>query len=380
MTDDRTRSIPTNSVPRFPSRVGGAQRKPPNPVEAPYQSHIPPVKRQTIMPTAAAQPTVTPTQSPIPTPEVAPTQRIDLSEYPVIPVEDRPGLPAASAPQTLPLPSTVYADYELEPLVDGMPNSPVRTPVAAASGEAIAVGKRRQNSDGDRKKKEESASRWKKGLRTTWETFLVILIAVVMSVLVKAFLIQAFEIPSGSMENTLQVNDRIIVSRLTPKVWDIKRGDIVVFYDSQNWLKRPPAPEHTGVKKVLVNLGVIPDNSRNHLVKRVIGIPGDHIVCDGKGKLVINGKPVDESHFIKPGSVPSVIAFDITVPPGRLWVMGDNRGNSEDSRFHQDTPGGGFVPISDVNGKAILRMWPLSRISLIESVHAYDQIPNNNAK
>jgi signal peptidase I len=199
------------------------------------------------------------------------------------------------------------------------------------------------------------------------ETVLVVGIALVLSLVIKTFLVQAFYIPSGSMENTLLRGDKVIVSKLTPGPFDLKRGDIVVFRDPGGWLDPTvPTPRskiggalHDG----LTFIGLLPNDADDHLIKRVIGLPGDHVVCcNTKGQLTVNGVAITEP-YIYPGNAPSDKDFNITVPAGKIWVMGDHREISRDSRFND--PGGtgrdGSVPIKLVVGRAVVIVWPLSR-------------------
>lgn len=199
------------------------------------------------------------------------------------------------------------------------------------------------------------------------EIVTILAIALVLSFLIKTFLFRAFYIPSGSMENTLRIDDRIFVNLLVPKPFALERGDVVVFKDTQGWL--PPEQPQTGpftwVGDVATFLGLAPDSSQQHLVKRVIGLPGDHVkCCDAAGKLTINGAAITESYLF-PGASPSDTTFDVTVPAGHLWVMGDHRNNSEDSRAHQALSGTGFVPISAVEGRAIVIAWPLNHTGIL---------------
>ncbi|HEU4668799.1 MAG TPA: signal peptidase I [Arthrobacter sp.] len=199
------------------------------------------------------------------------------------------------------------------------------------------------------------------------EVATVVVIAVVLSFLIKTFLFRAFFIPSESMVNTLDVDDRIFVNLLVPEPFSLTRGDVVVFRDTKGWL--PAAPEtaqgpFTWVQDGLTFVGLLPDNSEQHLVKRVIGLPGDHVVCcDAGGKLTINGTAIDES-YVNPAEVPQIRNFDVVVPEGKVWVMGDNRNHSADSRAHMDSDGG-FIDLDDLEGKAAVIAWPLNRITTL---------------
>ncbi|MBC3764057.1 signal peptidase I [Quadrisphaera oryzae] len=199
------------------------------------------------------------------------------------------------------------------------------------------------------------------------EAVVVVVAALVLSLLVKTFLVQAFYIPSESMEDTLLVGDRVLVSQLTPGPVALQRGDVVVFEDPGGWLQPQPEPDRgpvgNAVVDVLTFVGVLPSNSGQHLIKRVIGLPGDHVVCcDAQGLTTVNGVAIHED-FLKPGSVSSEKSFDVTVPPNSLWVEGDNRQNSGDSRYHPGSPGGGAVPVDDVVGRAVVIVWPLDRLT-----------------
>jgi signal peptidase I len=193
------------------------------------------------------------------------------------------------------------------------------------------------------------------------EVVVVLAMALALSLVIKTFLVQAFYIPSQSMENTLLVGDRVVVSKLTPGPFSLHRGDVVVFKDPGNWLEAVP-PDDAGpvkrvVRDVLMFVGLLPSDSGQHLIKRVIGLPGDTVACcDAQGQVSVNQVPITEPYLF-PGDVPSTKTFSVTVPAGRLWVMGDHRSVSQDSRYHDD----GFVPIGDVVGKAFVVVWPLSR-------------------
>jgi signal peptidase I len=203
------------------------------------------------------------------------------------------------------------------------------------------------------------------------EVVLVLVIALGLSLLIKTFLVQAFFIPSPSMENTLIRGDRVLVSKLTPGPFDLRRGDIVVFADPGNWLtpieREPEGPIRDGIRSTLTFVGLLPADSDEHLIKRLIGLPGDTVACcDAEGRLTINGTAIEEP-YVYAGNEPSEMKFSITVPAGRIWVMGDHREVSQDSRFHQDEVGGGAVPISDVVGEAFIKVWPLERSGLLRN-------------
>jgi signal peptidase I len=199
-----------------------------------------------------------------------------------------------------------------------------------------------------------------------WQEVLVLLAtALVLAVLVKTFLVQAFYIPSGSMETTLDKNDRILVQKVTYWTGDVDRGDVVVFDDPGVWLGPNEGREATNpLQQGLSVVGLYPTGG--HLVKRVVGIGGDRVrCCDSDGRLSINGEPIDETYLPR-GTEPSLTPFDVTVPDGDLWVMGDNRSDSSDSRAHLGAPGGGFVPADDVVGKVWTVVWPWSRIQVVD--------------
>lgn len=199
------------------------------------------------------------------------------------------------------------------------------------------------------------------------EVATVVVIAVVLSFLIKTFLFRAFFIPSESMVKTLDVDDRIFVNLLVPEPFSLTRGDVVVFRDTKGWLPAAPEKEQgpfTWIQDGLTFVGLLPDNSEQHLVKRVIGLPGDHVVCcDAGGKLTINGTAINES-YVNPAEVPQIRSFDVVVPEGKVWVMGDNRNHSADSRAHMDSDGG-FIDLDDLEGKAAVIAWPLNRITTL---------------
>ena len=201
---------------------------------------------------------------------------------------------------------------------------------------------------------------------------LLLFVAIGISLVVKTFLVQAFYIPSGSMENTLQIGDRVSVNRIGTLTGNgIQRGDVVVFHDSAGWLGSEGTTKGSNAihlfKTLLTDVGVLPDSSKKFLIKRVIGMPGDHVVCcTTKENLTVNGHELDESSYIYAGNKPSEVVFDVVVPSDRIWVMGDHRGNSEDSRFHRDDQNNGFVPVNEVVGRAFFLLWPFSRTSVLK--------------
>ena len=201
--------------------------------------------------------------------------------------------------------------------------------------------------------------------------FLVV-VALVVSLLVKTFLVQFFYIPSGSMENTLQIQDRVAVNRLPFTSKNISRGDVVVFRDPANWLPEvsdnSSSPIIAKIKTGLVAVGVLPNPAKQYLVKRAIGVAGDHVVCCTKeGLLTVNGTPITEP-YIFAGNVPSDMNFDVTVPKDKIWVMGDHRGASADSRYHQDDINKGMVPLSRVTGRVFAVIWPLKNATYIPQI------------
>lgn len=200
------------------------------------------------------------------------------------------------------------------------------------------------------------------------ETAIILGSAILLSLLVKTFLAQAFFIPSASMHDTLLEGDRVLVSKLAPGPFDLHRGDIVVFADPGGWLDQQAVPDTTVVQDALIAVGLMAQQSEDHLIKRVIGLPGDRVASAGDGSpLTVNGTAIDESQYLAPGASPSEIAFDVVVPTGSLWVMGDNRQQSADSRWHLGDPGGGAVPVDDVVGTAFVTLWPADRLGLLRN-------------
>jgi len=200
---------------------------------------------------------------------------------------------------------------------------------------------------------------------------ILVIVALAVSLLIKTLLVQFFFIPSGSMENTLQIQDRVAVNKLPFISKNVSRGDVVVFRDPSNWLPEPYVGDEnkivSKVKEGLVLVGVLPNPAKQYLVKRVLGVAGDEVICCTKsGKLTINGKVAVEP-YIFAGNKPSELKFNVTVPEGKIWVMGDHRSASADSRYHQDDVNNGFVPVSRITGRAYAIIWPIKNIGIISS-------------
>ncbi len=199
---------------------------------------------------------------------------------------------------------------------------------------------------------------------------MLLVVALLLSVLLKTFFVQMFFVPSESMEPLFVEDDRILVQKISYWRGEVERGDVVVFEDPGGWLG--PQAALGPVQKALSTIGLYP--SGGHLVKRVIAVGGDRVrCCDSRGRVTVNGVPLDERPYLKPGMSPSDRTFDIRVPQERLWVMGDNRGNSEDSRFHGQLRGRGTISVEDVVGKVWAVVWPLDRFERVGHPETFDR-------
>lgn len=210
-------------------------------------------------------------------------------------------------------------------------------------------------------------------LRFLRDLLIILVVAFTISFFLKTFLVRSFYIPSGSMEHTLEINDRILVNQLVPDMVDVQRGDVVVFRDPGGWLSLPPStrmPAPTPIEKAMQMMGLAADTSADYVVKRVIGVGGDRVACcDANGRVTVNGVPLNEPYAVVPEGTSRVsdLDFDVVVPEGSVWVMGDNRYSSMDSRYHQDEPGRGFVSEDEIVGRAFVINWPFPRFGWLDN-------------
>lgn len=201
--------------------------------------------------------------------------------------------------------------------------------------------------------------------RALREIGIIAAIVAVVSIVVRTFLFQVFYVPSVSMNDTLQVNDKIVASKFALTTDGIRRGDVVVFHDPGGWLAVPPQPNALQwlFQRPLEIIGLLPNQPGEDLVKRVIGVAGDHVVCcNPAGRIMVNGHALDERSYTLGDS--SAVPFDIRVPDHRIFVMGDNRHQSADSRFHLDVESG-TVDVGEVRGIVIATIWPISRFGSV---------------
>ncbi|MFJ4536461.1 signal peptidase I [Streptomyces tibetensis] len=222
--------------------------------------------------------------------------------------------------------------------------------------------------------------------RSFWKELPILIgIALVLALLIKTFLVQAFSIPSDSMQNTLQQGDRVLVDKLTP--WfgsEPERGEVVVFHDPDNWLAGEPTTDPNALQTFLSWIGLMPSAEEKDLIKRVIGVGGDTIECKNTGPLTVNGKALNEQDYVYAGNTPCSVddqggQFKVKVPKGYIWVMGDHRQNSRDSRYNQADKHHGMVPVKDVVGRAVVVAWPINRWATLPVPDTFDQ-PGLNAQ
>ncbi|MGW4033619.1 signal peptidase I [Streptomyces sp. NPDC004838] len=218
--------------------------------------------------------------------------------------------------------------------------------------------------------------------RSFWKELPILIgIALILALLIKTFLVQAFSIPSDSMQNTLQRGDRVLVDKLTP--WfgsEPERGEVVVFHDPGGWLDGEPTPEPNVVQKFLSFIGLMPSAEEKDLIKRTIAVGGDTVECKKGGPVEVNGKPLNEPYIFPGNSACDDMPFGpFKVPEDKIWVMGDHRQNSRDSRYHTEDVNGGFVPVDKVVGRAIVVAWPVNRWSTLPVPSTFDQPGINTA-
>ncbi|MGH3659253.1 MAG: signal peptidase I [Micromonosporaceae bacterium] len=213
--------------------------------------------------------------------------------------------------------------------------------------------------------------------RSFWrELPVLVILALGLALLIKTFLIQAFYIPSESMENTLVPGDRVLVNKLAYRLGEIQRGDVIVFNGADSWeseivIAEPSGPVEGFLRKMGELFGFATVGEKD-FIKRVIGLPGDRVACAGPGKpLTVNGKALHEAGYLHRGDAPSEASFDIRVPPNRVWVMGDHRAASADSRSHLGDPGNGTIPTDHVLGRAFVVVWPVGRVTGLTRPPAY---------
>jgi signal peptidase I len=203
----------------------------------------------------------------------------------------------------------------------------------------------------------------------------VLVLAVVVVLLVRAFLVQSFSVSSASMQPTIQPGERLLASRLI-RGDSVHRGDIVVFDGARAFGNGEPSDDGVVTRAVRAAAWLVSVDTGTDYVKRVVGVPGDQVMCcDPSGRLVVNHVGVQESYLF-PGDAPSELTFDVTVPPGRIWVMGDHRSASSDSRSYLGHAGGGMVRLDDVIGQVTVRYWPLGRLGSLGGAGALSTVPS----
>jgi signal peptidase I len=239
----------------------------------------------------------------------------------------------------------------------------------------------RSQSESERDADRPEANKRRKGKeRSFWrELPVLVILALGLALLIKTFLVQAFYIPSESMENTLVPGDRVLVNKLSYRLGEIQRGDVVVFNGADSWesevtILEPSGPVQSFLRTVGELFGFSTAGEKD-FIKRVIGLPGDRVqCCDSRDRVTVNGKPLTENGYLYPRDAPSVTKFDITVPRDRIWVMGDHRAASADSRAHQGDPGGGTIATDHVLGRAFVIVWPVDRLAVLNRPATYAEV------
>ncbi|MES9521637.1 signal peptidase I [Streptomyces capoamus] len=264
----------------------------------------------------------------------------------------------------------------------GVPSTPAENLLPTGSRRTSAPGGGRTRAERRKLQRKVKRKRRRSAVR---EIPLLVGVAVLIALVLKTFLVQAFVIPSGSMEQTIRIGDRVLVDKFTPWFGSRpERGDVVVFHDPGGWLQDEQTAKKNDpvvvkqLKEGLAFIGLLPSDNEKDLIKRVIGVGGDHVkCCDAQGRVTVNGVPLTEGDYLYPGDVPSTMAFDITVPKGRLWVMGDHRGNSADSRSHQDTAYGGTVSEDSVVGRAMVIGWPVGHWTRLQEPKTFASVTDS---
>jgi signal peptidase I len=232
----------------------------------------------------------------------------------------------------------------------------------------------------------QTAGKRRRGRSFLRELPVLIVIALVIALVIKTFVVQAFFIPSSSMENTLDIGDKVLVNKLVYHFRSIQPGDIIVFNGDGSWEPEPASGPASGdplVRLYQVTLDPLfraiaglfgTEPGQEDFIKRVIGVPGDHVACcNAAGDVTVNGVALHEQSYLFPGNPPSMQRFSVTVPPGRLWVMGDHRSVSWDSRGHMDDPGSGTIAENMVIGRAFMIVWPPSRWRILQIPSTFGQ-------